>query len=181
MTCRRLLRAPPWTAVAASSQVVVRWSVESLDAATPANRRAKLDDRGRVAALGVAAGRDAAFVRSFGVAGTTGVYRFDAPLGPNANGVLHRLQAIPGVVTAEADPIATIDALPNDLFASLEWGDLGAADGSPFGIDAVGAWGTSTGDGTVIAILDTGIRAHADLAGQTVAGLRHDRGHVHRG
>ena len=68
--------------VGATSQVVVRWSVESLDAATPANRRAKLDDRGRVAALGVAAGREADFVRAFGVAGTTGVYRFEAPLQP---------------------------------------------------------------------------------------------------
>ena len=161
---------PAADAVAATSQVVVRWSVESLDAATPANRRAKLDDRGRVATLGVAAGREAAFVRAFGISGTTGVYRFEAPLGPNANGVVRRLEAIPGVVTAEADPIVTIDALPNDPFASIEWGDLGAADGSPYGIDAVGAWGTSTGEDTVVAILDTGIQAHADLAGQTVAG-----------
>ena len=116
--------------VAATSQVVVRWSVDSLGGATRAQRRAALDDRGRVAAIGVAAGRKAAFVRAFGIAGTTGVYRFDQPLGRNANGIVHRLRAIPGVVSAEADPIVTIDALPNDPYASLEWGDLGAADGS---------------------------------------------------
>ena len=156
--------------VAATSQVVVRWSAESLGGETAAERRAALDDRARVAAVGRAAGRTAAFVRAFGLAGTTGVYRLDQPLGHAAPGIIRSLREIPGVVSAEADPIATIDALPDDPYASLEWGDLGPADGSAYGIDAVGGWGTSTGTGTVIAILDTGIRTHADLTGQTVAG-----------
>jgi subtilisin family serine protease len=156
--------------VAATRQLVVRWSADSLGGGTRAQRRATLDDAGRVATIGRAAGHSAAFVRPFGLAGTTGIYRLDRPLGNGAPGIVRRVEAIPGVLDAEPDPVVTIDALPNDTYAPLEWGDLGAPDGSPYGIDAVGAWGTTTGAGTVIAILDTGIVAHADLTGQAVAG-----------
>ena len=161
-------RAAP-SSVRATHQVVVRWAAADL----PATRRGRLAALGnprRVAGLSRAAGMHAAFVRPFGTAGTTAVYRFEEPLGADANSTLDRLNATPGVVLAEADPIATIDTVPNDTYAPQLWGQLGAADGSPYGIDSVGAWATATGTGTVVAVLDTGIRTHADLAGQTVAG-----------
>lgn len=55
---------------------------------------------------------------------------------------------------------------PNDSYYSRQW-DLFEATG---GIRAPAAWDLATGTGVVVAVLDTGIRPHADLAGQTVAG-----------
>lgn len=57
-------------------------------------------------------------------------------------------------------------ATPNDSYYSRQW-DLFEATG---GIRAPAAWDLATGTGIVVAVLDTGIRPHADLAGQTVAG-----------
>ncbi len=161
-------RAAP-SSVRETHQVVVRWAAADLPDTRP-GRLAALGNPKRVAGLSRAAGMRAAFVRPFGTAGTAAVYRFEEPLGANANATLARLNASPGVVLAEADPIATIDAVPNDTYASQLWGQLGAADGSPYGVNSVGAWATATGAGTVVAVLDTGIRTHTDLAGQTVAG-----------
>ncbi len=55
---------------------------------------------------------------------------------------------------------------PNDTHYSKQW-DLFEATG---GIRAPAAWDRATGSGVVVAVLDTGIRPHADLSGQTVAG-----------
>ena len=95
-----LPEAPLDDGVAATTQLVVRWSAESLGGGTRAQRRAKLDDAGRVAAIGRAAGHPAAFVRPFGLAGTTGIYRLDRPLGKGAPGIVRRIEAMPGVLSA---------------------------------------------------------------------------------
>lgn len=55
---------------------------------------------------------------------------------------------------------------PNDASYSSQW-DLYETTG---GIRAPAAWDRSTGSGVVVAVIDTGIRPHADLSGQTVAG-----------
>ena len=55
---------------------------------------------------------------------------------------------------------------PNDASYSSQW-DLFETTG---GIRAPAAWDVSTGSGVVVAVIDTGIRPHADLSGQTVAG-----------
>lgn len=55
---------------------------------------------------------------------------------------------------------------PNDSQYNQQW-DLFEATG---GIRAPAAWDRATGSGVVVAVIDTGIRPHADLAGQTVAG-----------
>ena len=55
---------------------------------------------------------------------------------------------------------------PNDTNYSSLW----AMQGGAGGIRANVAWDTTSGAGVVVAVLDTGIRPHADLAGQTVAG-----------
>jgi serine protease len=57
-------------------------------------------------------------------------------------------------------------AAPNDSYYSKQW-DLYETTG---GIRAPAAWDLSSGAGVVVAVLDTGILAHADLSGQTVAG-----------
>ncbi len=55
---------------------------------------------------------------------------------------------------------------PNDTSYTSQW-DLYETTG---GIRAPAAWDVATGTGVVVAVLDTGIRPHADLSGQTVAG-----------
>lgn len=55
---------------------------------------------------------------------------------------------------------------PNDTSYSSQW-DLYETTG---GIRAPAAWDLATGTGVVVAVIDTGIRPHADLSGQTVAG-----------
>jgi serine protease len=72
----------------------------------------------------------------------------------------------PAIEYAEPDrrmfPLLT----PNDSSYTSQW-DLYDATG---GIRAPAAWDRATGSGVVVAVIDTGIRPHADLAGQTVAG-----------
>ncbi|MFY7867312.1 S8 family peptidase [Roseateles sp.] len=67
-----------------------------------------------------------------------------------------------------AEPDRKMYALltPNDSMYNQQW-DLFEATG---GIRAPAAWDLATGSGVVVAVLDTGIRPHADLSGQTVAG-----------
>lgn len=67
-----------------------------------------------------------------------------------------------------AEPDRKMYALlaPNDSLYTQQW-DLYEATG---GIRAPAAWDLATGTGVVVAVLDTGIRPHADLSGQTVAG-----------
>nr|AGU10519.1 Subtilase family [uncultured organism] len=67
---------------------------------------------------------------------------------------------------AEPDRIMTALAVPNDPSYSQQW-DLYEAAG---GINVTGAWDKSTGSGINVAVIDTGYRPHADLAGQILPG-----------
>jgi subtilisin family serine protease/alpha-tubulin suppressor-like RCC1 family protein len=98
------------------------------------------------------------------------VYDLGSPLGSDATAILAALRRVPGAVSVEPDLWMTADALPNDPYASQLWGLLGAADGSTYGVDARSVWGTTTGTGVVVAVIDTGLVSHTDLAGQSVAG-----------
>jgi serine protease len=55
---------------------------------------------------------------------------------------------------------------PNDTSYGSQW-DLYETTG---GIRAPAAWDLATGSGVMVAVIDTGIRPHADLSGQIVAG-----------
>ena len=122
----------------------------------------------RLATLASTTGREPTFVRLTGSG--EAIYDLGAPLGRDAATILEDIGQMPGVVAVEPDLWMTADAPPNDEFAEDLWGLLGAADGSAYGIDAGGAWGTTTGEGVVVAVIDTGLVAHADLAGQAVTG-----------
>ncbi len=66
----------------------------------------------------------------------------------------------------EPDRRLHVMLVPNDTSYTSQW-DLSST-GS--GIRAPAAWDLATGTGVVVAVIDTGIRPHADLSGQTVAG-----------
>ncbi|NBU63056.1 MAG: hypothetical protein EBS29_00890 [Chloroflexia bacterium] len=83
---------------------------------------------------------------------------------------------IADVVRVEPDVIAQITAVPNDPEYPNQWHYFSPA--TPvngrtyYGIDAIGAWDQgATGDGAVVAVLDTGITPHPDLGLSQVNGV----------
>ncbi|HEX5822932.1 MAG TPA: S8 family serine peptidase, partial [Candidatus Limnocylindrales bacterium] len=163
---RAQARAEPVAAsVARTNRVVVRWS-EVRSTATPAVAAAAA--RKHVAAVATAGGHGARLVRTTGSG--TAVYELGSPLGSDAKRILAALRRVPGAVSVEPDLWMTAENLPNDPQAANLWGLLGPADGSPFGIDVLSAWPTTDGTGVVVAVLDTGLVSHPDLAGQSVPG-----------
>jgi len=69
---------------------------------------------------------------------------------------------------SKVEPNKRVHALlvPNDTRYSEQW-DMFNATG---GMNVQPAWDVATGSGVVVAVIDTGITPHSDLAGQTVAG-----------
>jgi len=83
----------------------------------------------------------------------------------DAASAVTRLRGVPGVAEARVERTISVDAalpaLTNDPYAAYAWG-----------VTRIGAnqvWGTSTGSGVKVAVLDCGIHgSHPDLAGQVV-------------
>jgi serine protease len=164
-----------------SDQVVVRWVDGSAGTAFGATADgpsvgARPD---RVAAVSEATGRPTTWLRTLSVGGD--VYRLDRMLGPAEMGAaMVDLRGTPGVVYAEPDLIANADATPpNDpcwngsapcADAIGQWDLREGTTATTYGIDLLGAWDRTLGSGVRVAVLDTGITTHPDLAGQTVAG-----------
>ncbi|MFC5510634.1 S8 family serine peptidase [Massilia jejuensis] len=67
---------------------------------------------------------------------------------------------------AEPDRIMTKKATPTDPMYAQQWHYFEATGG----LRLPAAWDTTTGVGVRVAVIDTGIRAHADLSGQILAG-----------
>ena len=157
----------------ASDQVIVRWADGSPGTAFGANADADAPSVGatadRVASVSAAAGQPATWQRTLSVGGD--VYRLGAMLAPTAMAAtVATLRARPGVSSVEPDAIAHADVTaPNDPYWSQQW-DLSEVTTTTYGIDLLGAWDRTHGTGVVVAVLDTGITVHPDLAGQTVAG-----------
>ena len=81
-----------------------------------------------------------------------------------------RISALPNVAYAEPDLKMFAAAIPNDPLFPVQWA-LFASTAGLSGINTPAAWDITSGTSdVVVAVIDTGITAHADLAGQTVPG-----------
>ncbi|MBL8297562.1 MAG: S8 family serine peptidase, partial [Rhodanobacteraceae bacterium] len=92
---------------------------------------------------------------SFGVARAVDAATFMAQFASN-----------PEVAYIEPDGLAQIARVPNDEYYSWQW----HLNDERVGIRVEKAWDYSTGNGVTVAVLDTGIAAHPDLAGQIISG-----------
>ncbi len=84
-----------------------------------------------------------------------------------ATASLHALAAVAGVAEVAPDVRMTADLTPNDTYyASNQWDLFG-----PYGIDAPSAWDVTTGStGVTVAVIDTGITSHTELAANVLPG-----------
>lgn len=74
--------------------------------------------------------------------------------------------ADPDVEYAEPDRILTAQFVPNDTSYASQWQYYEAT----AGLNLPAAWDKSTGAGVVVAVIDTGVRPHADLAANLLPG-----------
>ena len=152
-----------------TDRVIVRWG--DARASGPAFIGAQPAQVDRVT---VAAGEQATWLRALAVGGD--VYRFDSRLSPERMAeTVGALRAQPGVVYAEPDSIEHAAASPpNDPYWTMpapgQWDLSEGTTSTTYGIDLLGAWDVTLGAGVVVAVIDSGITAHPDLAGQIVAG-----------
>ncbi|WP_343225130.1 S8 family peptidase [Luteimonas sp. MC1750] len=83
-----------------------------------------------------------------------------------AETLMRQIAANPNVEYVEVDKLNTLVMTPNDPQFSQQWG-FGTGAG---GIRATQAWDTTSGAGTVVAVLDTGIASHSDLNANVLPG-----------
>ncbi|MFM2078754.1 MAG: hypothetical protein RJA49_2644, partial [Actinomycetota bacterium] len=89
----------------------------------------------------------------------------------DAKRIAARIAALPGVAYAEPDRWVHPTLVPTDPLWSSQW-DMTTPTGSTFGADLPPAWDITRGTvDVVVAVIDTGITNHADLAGQTLPGF----------
>ena len=130
--------------------------------------------------LSAAAGASLTYARP--MSGGAHVLRLpEAVPAPEAAAIAARLTALPDVAYAEPDLIKQIIGghisrpqspilTPNDPRFSDQW-HYGYTANTSEGINVVAAWNVTTGiSSTVVAVIDTGILPHTDLAGRTVPG-----------
>lgn len=77
-----------------------------------------------------------------------------------------RLRVNPLVASVEPDYIMQIQHTPNDPRYAEQWHYYESAGG----LNLPAAWDLAQGQGAVIAVIDTGVRPHADLAGRVLSG-----------
>jgi serine protease len=153
---------------------IVKYNDGAASRRSTANMVGKLDAAARKAATAVATARaGSATPASFSALRRTAtgahVVRASRPLSKaESNAFLAQLRSDPGVKYAQVDGFKhRLDVTPNDpRFADLQW-DFTEATG---GVHAPQAWDTSSGEGVVVAVLDTGYTDHADLIGNIVPG-----------
>ena len=97
------------------------------------------------------------------------VMKLDRRMGVNELAAVARAMAAadPGIEYAEPDRLMQVQLTPNDSLYTSQWHYYEATGG----LNAPTAWDQSSGSGIVVAVLDTGIRPHADLAGNIVPGF----------
>lgn len=144
-----------------AEQVDATMRARSLDAAARA-----LDATGALGARGGAIqGLQLRHARRMGIGAD--VIRADRALSPEAaRQLVAQLAADPNVEYVEADRLMRAFLTPNDPRYNEQWGFHHAVGG----IRAPQAWDRSTGDGIVVAIVDSGIIPHPDLDANSVGG-----------
>ncbi|HOI42012.1 MAG TPA: S8 family serine peptidase [Elusimicrobiales bacterium] len=151
-----LLSAPPAYAAGYTDQIIVKFRASGPGGASAMTA-------GRLAALSAFAGRTLSHRRT--MSGRAEVLRLPSRMElSEAEKLAARLRADPGVEYAEADALMRHTLLPNDAQAGAQWHYAGPAQGEAGGANLRDAWDVATGAAsTVVAVIDTGILAHADL------------------
>jgi serine protease len=144
---------------------IVRYAEGSAEHRDPAARSAALAVAGRAVAASRAGALAVRHERRMAVGAD--VIRTSRALDPvEAESLMRQLALNPNVEYVEVDRLNKPFLVPNDPRFSQQWG-FGT---TPAGIRATEAWDITTGAGAVVAVLDTGITSHADLAGNILPG-----------
>jgi len=143
--------------------VIVKYRDASMQAMSRDNQPLPPDELAR---LGQVAG--ASFVRSRAMSGDAFAVRLAEPIDAiAASALLSRLDSDPQIEYANPDELVQTAAFPDDPLFGKQW----SLTHPTAGIDAPGAWQITTGSpATVVAVVDTGILNHPDLAGRVLPG-----------
>lgn len=144
-----------------TNQIIVGYE-ESVQAAAA-------DHAAQVAALNDVTGVEVAYERT--MSGNAIVVKLPQwiDLGEAAS-LAEAMMALPEVAYAEPDRIMQPTQTPNDSFYSQQW-DFFAPATNAYGANLPPAWDITTGSAsTVVAVVDTGYRPHADLSGRFLPG-----------
>ncbi len=93
-----------------------------------------------------------------------------------AEAIAQKLMKDPSILYAEPDRIVTVQAMPNDPQFINQWSYFSPVGvlphQAPGGANVTNAWNQTTGVAinSVVAVIDTGILTHADLAGRILPG-----------
>jgi serine protease len=87
----------------------------------------------------------------------------------SAETLMRRLAADPNVEYVEVDRLMQPAEVPDDPNFPAQWHYQAPVVGN-YGINLPAAWEHATGNGIVVAVLDTGSTQHSDMVGRTVAG-----------
>ncbi len=148
---------PEKTEVEPTGDVIVRFKEGTGAASSTAGRAKALD------AVSATSDTDLAPERTL----STGATLVQGGEPGDAAAIAERFEARPDVEYAEPDLRFRLAAAPNDpLYGPYQW-DLSSY---RYGIDAPVGWLRSQGSGVTVAVVDSGIVAHPDLAGQVVPG-----------
>ena len=149
-----------------SSEKVQRFIVKFADGSAPTTNATTMQRSLSTAATTAGAGK-ALGIRSLRrTALGADVVRSDRALDRvEAEALMRQIAADPNVEYVEVDKLNHAFLTPNDTRYSEQWGYSGT-----YGIKANQAWDVTTGTGSVVAVLDTGITSHSDLSANILPG-----------
>lgn len=141
-----------------TDQIIIQYKTSELNALAP-TQDAQMER------LSATAGVPLTYFRA--LAEDTHILKLDSRMSlEEAQAIAEQLKTLPEVEYAEPDQILQHTLSPNDPYYSSQWHYYGT-----YGINAPAAWDITTGNASiVVAVIDTGITSHTDLAGRTVAG-----------
>ncbi|NJM44160.1 MAG: S8 family serine peptidase [Brachymonas sp.] len=104
------------------------------------------------------------------ISGNHRLMRFAAPLqGTALEDTMRRLRLHPDVASVEPNVRVQLAQTPNDTRFADQW-HLGSSTLSPSALNMTQTWAITTGTAVVVAVVDTGILPHPDLAGKVLPG-----------